>query len=260
VRIKAEDTDTTNEGSEDDDQQVQHLKDKLAVLNKEHFKSSFRAAHFEKDDDTNFHVSFMTSASNLRAMNYNIPTADFQKTKKIAGRIIPAIATTTEMITGLVCLELYKVVQKAEMEKMRNSFINLALPSFVQSEPMPCVVNKSDPKKMLKCYPEGWTLWDSFVIDEGDLTFQELLDVFKKKHGLTPISISCGKALIYNPILPTHKERMGIKISEWVKTRVDSYTVKPTDTTIDLVMLVEDPEDELLNVEIPDPVRFKFRK
>jgi len=65
---------------------------------------------FEKDDDSNFHIDFMAATANLRARNYSIAEADRFKIKMIAGKIIPAIATTTAMVVGAVGLEIYKVV------------------------------------------------------------------------------------------------------------------------------------------------------
>lgn len=59
-------------------------------------------AEFEKDDDSNGHIDFITAASNLRATMYGIENADRFKTKRIAGRIVPAIATTTAAVSGLV--------------------------------------------------------------------------------------------------------------------------------------------------------------
>lgn len=86
-------------------------------------------ADFEKDDDTNFHIDFIHASANLRARNYAIPECDRNKTKMIAGKIIPAIATTTAMITGVVSNEIFKYVQKFDdVTKFKNCFTNLALP------------------------------------------------------------------------------------------------------------------------------------
>jgi len=57
---------------------------------------------FEKDDDSNGHMDFVAAASGLRARMYAIEAADRLKTKRIAGKIIPAIATATAAVAGLV--------------------------------------------------------------------------------------------------------------------------------------------------------------
>jgi ubiquitin-activating enzyme E1 len=51
---------------------------RLAKMNLKELKQLLQV-DFEKDDDTNHHVEFVTAASNLRAQNYSIEPADRMK-------------------------------------------------------------------------------------------------------------------------------------------------------------------------------------
>jgi len=166
---------------------------------------------FEKDDDTNFHMDFIVACSNLRAENYDIAPADRHKSKLIAGRIIPAIATTTSLIVGLDCIELYKLVQgHSKIEQFKSSFVNLALPFFGLSEPMP-------PKKS-KYYETEFSLWSRFEV-QGEMTLKEFMDYFKEKHSLEITMLSQGVVMLYSFFMDKKKlkERLEMPLSKVVE-------------------------------------------
>lgn len=204
---------------------------------------------FEKDDDTNYHIDFVTACSNLRATNYKITTADKYKTKGIAGKIIPALATTTAVVAGLVTLELLRLVQgEDDVEKYRNAFINLALPMCTFSEPLPPKVEKFKGKK--------YTMWDYIELrPKTDMTLKELIDTMEREYGEVSM-VNYGSCLLY-AFFNQDNEKLEMKIREllesMIKKKINSDFVR-LDVSIDCDEDLEEGQEE---EDIP-PIKYYF--
>ncbi|CAL1268036.1 unnamed protein product [Larinioides sclopetarius] len=76
---------------------------------------------WDKDDD--HCMDFVASVSNLRAHCFHIPLQSKFDVKAIAGNIVPAIATTNAVISGLLVLQLINVL-KGDLTKCRTAWLN----------------------------------------------------------------------------------------------------------------------------------------
>lgn len=188
---------------------------------------------FEKDDDTNFHIDFVTSASNSRAINYNIPIADKFKTKCIAGKIIPAIITTTSLVSGLAMVEFIKVLQRFDkVEQYSNVFVNLSLPVFAFSDPIK--ISK------IKAGNFEYSIWDRITFD--DMTIEQLIKTVTniiKDDTKHVVSISSGSTQLFsiNHSLKLINKRKSMKITDihYEITQNDSLEFIPILLTIEKI-------------------------
>ncbi|TXT08346.1 uncharacterized protein COLE_05270 [Cutaneotrichosporon oleaginosum] len=240
VKIQVNENEPVNETPDDSDD----IESIVKTLPSPSSLAGFRLApcDFEKDDDSNHHIDFITAASNLRARNYSITEADRHKTKLIAGKIIPAIATTTALAVGLVCLELYKIIDgKDDIEQYKNGFVNLALPFFGFSEPIAAAKQKYNDTE--------WTLWDRFEI-EGNPTLQEIIDWFQEKHGLELQMVSQGVSMLWSAFTPAKKaaERLPKKISDLVE-EVSKKPLPSWQKSLLVEVMADDSSGE--DVEVP---------
>jgi ubiquitin-activating enzyme E1 len=178
---------SSSDESKDRDGTFEDLLSQISDLDTEGVRVT--PADFEKDEDRNFHIDFISAASNLRAANYRIKQASRHKCKMIAGKIIPAIATTTASVCGLVMVEMLKVLQGKGLEAFRDSSNSLGLNMYMLQEPAPAIKAEPGYDHVEMCevltYPEDFTKWDKIKIGGGNqLTLGEFMEAFKAETGL----------------------------------------------------------------------------
>lgn len=167
-----------------DPEAVMKLKGELHAMGTSPKLQECLAHDFEKDDDTNFHIDFLTIATNMRAANYDIKLSERATVKVTAGRIIPALATTTAMICGLVdneFLKLAKGLHKGEqpVDQFYNVNINLATGSEAINAFRPEPPIKKETK--LAKIPE-FTTWDKVEV-QGEITVKALVEHLQTQYG-----------------------------------------------------------------------------
>ena len=135
------------ESTRSEDLDIHAKKERIKIIMESLQTYNFNIEEFEKDDDMNSHIDFIMASSNLRAINYQITPVTRFEVKGIAGKIIPALSTTTSIISGLVCIEYlkyikYKKLDTIQIEKFNNYYISLGIQFFGNSDPIECKTKK----------------------------------------------------------------------------------------------------------------------
>ncbi|CAL9700275.1 unnamed protein product [Knipowitschia caucasica] len=230
--------------SEDEREAIEQLEKAIATNGITPETLQMISLQFEKDDDRNGHLDFVTSASALRARMYAIEPADRFKTKRIAGKIIPAIATATAAVAGLVALELIKVVGGYGFESFKNCFFNLAIPVMVLTEPAPV-------KKTLIRNNIYFSIWDCWtVFGHHDFTLSDFMNAVREKYGIEPTMVVYGVKMLYVPVMPGHSKRLKLTMQKLIKPSAERRYV---DLTVSFAPETEGEED------LPGPpIRYYF--
>ena len=175
---------------------------------------------FEKDGLDNYHIEFIQSSSNLRAQNYSIEPADYNKTLMVAGSIIQALPTTTTIVSGYLSLQLMALINSQDIEKeVQNANMDLSCNMFFNFSP-----SKYEPKAK----PE------SIKVNKS-MTSQEFIDFCKKEHNFDVYSFYVDEINFYT--------RKTFKDWEKTKDRYKKY-IKKLNTKIEDYMNKDLPEDK----------------
>lgn len=216
---------------------ISELKKQCSLIDKTIIKDNIKIIDFDKDND--LYIKFITSCSNLRADNYKIKNISKAETKKIGGKIIPALCSSTVLVSGLVSLELYKVVSKKnKIEDYKNHYINLAISVFTSCDP------ENFTKLCLN--DKEFSIWNPLELN--DMTIEELLDYFEIELDSEILTINYGDKIFYSDFIAEEirKKRYKMKVSEIIIEINKEYNEK----LVILTIIIDSDSDDSITCRI----------
>jgi hypothetical protein len=204
---------------------------------------------FEKDQDSNFHIDFIYALANCRAANYVLDVMDWITTKIKAGRIVPALATTTSAIAGLQTLEMVKILKECKLEDMRNINLNLAVPSLMASEPGP-------PEKAVLREGLEVNIWDTWIVHfPKEATLNDLISKLYKKYKLNAKDIFRDGIPIF-----LHALDNAASTGKKEKSLGDLFKVEGDNQQVEITVTFSNPDDNQEKIlDGAPPVIIKFK-
>ena len=206
----------------------------------------------EKDHDDNGHIDFIHLSANFRAKNYNIKECERNKTKIIAGKIIPTILTSTASIAGIASLQIFTLLQTHDINYLRKCFFNLGRLEFILTNPLKPIYKKDlkinkiigQPTKVI---PENTSCWDKIKIN-GSKTCQEVIDFLKEKYGVNVDILTSGEVTLINTILPSSVKYLDRKLEDIYNEKA-KFKLNKNYMIINVVSNIENVEIEGEKVE-----------
>lgn len=109
------------------EEKIKEIKKEIEnYLNENKNAINYEPIQYDKDTTNANIINYVSYTSNLRAKNYNIENLDKIKIKIIAGKIMPALITSTSSIAGLLALQMYVISQNSNCKTFRIGVMDLS--------------------------------------------------------------------------------------------------------------------------------------
>lgn len=210
------------------------------------------ATEFEKDIDSNFHVDFIYASANARAQNYDLAAMDWITVKIKAGKIVPALATTTAAIAALQTIEILKLLKvkdgNLKIGATRNTFLNMAGPYMMMSEPGEPVTNKLTAEISVNV----WERWE-VTIDKASGSLSDVISDLAKSFAIQARDVLMGAQPLFlyamrnqdKPIL--EQDEFKCPLTQLLKEKTDMLAVSEwVDLTLTFVTNSEIEGEKML--------------
>jgi ubiquitin-activating enzyme E1 len=172
--------------------EINNIKKETELLEK---IKSLTKINFEKNIPELGHVQFIYSYSNLKAKTYKIPECNKYYALEYVGKIAPTTITSTEVVAGIMCLQMIGITKNKKIEIDENEYDQELIETGLHNFCINLKSNEYDFESLSSMEYKGiWSLNDLIpnkysstwfkIIEKGSKTVKQFINHIKEKYGI----------------------------------------------------------------------------